>query len=496
MSAPGRTVTLIIHGTFARDETWWRRGNAGAIEFADRLEAALAAKGLQNTVWDPVLNHGFSYDDFSWSGENRHSQRVKGAKNLCAKLAELAKCMGATIENPLSVNLVSHSHGGNVCLEMLRYLPRTVSINKFVTLGTPLIACKPAARLIRFFAAFMVFLLLLWLPMQIIEASINYYDAQSELRQALPDVNWRHDDVFDITLKEDDVCRADVGMKGKYKGDLSSETIADLEHARQKVVESKCEIKGNFGDIFLIFLVFAPILSLVCNVADWIARPVIYLFRIKNWIRDLLHRVFPRLPAAKSSRKAYGPSDFALKRIVKPGSMLAVTSRLDEAELILQVGTAPARLYEEFRRGIRSRFKRTMEFLFLNGVVNGLILKGTEALFERISLGMPLWRVMWFNYEIDHPENGGDYYLPNYLSVRRLNLQVETSPLSLPMSKQKNINEHSDDGGPLDTDLQLSLKEVLDDLKKQILLRHSSYYKSAEVMDLISDFIVKPSGVE
>lgn len=148
-----RRVTLVIHGTFAAGEQWWRLGEGGAITFADRLEAALAARGVVGTVWRPALEHDLGYAEFSWSGRNRHAERRRGGRSMAEALSVLAARSGATPAHPLRVDIVAHSHGGNVVLEALRWLPANVAPGVVVLLGTPLIARRPALRLVRLLLA-------------------------------------------------------------------------------------------------------------------------------------------------------------------------------------------------------------------------------------------------------------------------------------------------------------------------------------------------------
>lgn len=136
-------ITLIIHGTFAKKSTWWRLGQSS---FADRLERELEGRGQAGTVWQPVLDAGMTYHDFSWTGENSHADRIDGARKLAHSLDQLAQRLGNTADNPLLVNLVAHSHGGNVVLESIRHLSHRVSPERVVLLGTPLLREKPAWR--------------------------------------------------------------------------------------------------------------------------------------------------------------------------------------------------------------------------------------------------------------------------------------------------------------------------------------------------------------
>src|SRR5262249_43793189 len=91
LSTMSTTVTPVIHGTFARDATWWRLGSDRQTSFADQLERELSERGLAGTVWRPALVGDFNYSSFSWPDGNRHSDRVAGAHSLSFSLNELAK---------------------------------------------------------------------------------------------------------------------------------------------------------------------------------------------------------------------------------------------------------------------------------------------------------------------------------------------------------------------------------------------------------------------
>lgn len=165
-------LTLIIHGTFARDESWWRLASDGT-SFASQLEAAMSKQGIQGSVWKPALDSGFSYADFSWSHANWHADRRRGARSLARTLAKLAQARGATRESPLEVNLVAHSHGGNVVLDALRNLDHRVRARRVVLLGTPLISAKPALRIVRFVIALLLVSFVAIIPLIAIGAIIS-----------------------------------------------------------------------------------------------------------------------------------------------------------------------------------------------------------------------------------------------------------------------------------------------------------------------------------
>jgi hypothetical protein len=148
-----KQLTVVIHGTFANNEEWWKLTDGST--FADRLETALAARSMPGTVWKPAFNavrkngQHFSYHDFAWSGRNRHKDRIQGGEKIAATLMELADSLGASEAEPLSVNFVAHSHGGNVVLEALKWVRPPVRVRQVILLGTPLIRFQPAFRLIR-----------------------------------------------------------------------------------------------------------------------------------------------------------------------------------------------------------------------------------------------------------------------------------------------------------------------------------------------------------
>ncbi len=151
-------ITVLVHGTFANLPPkpgksalpkWWRRSEVGLT--ADRLQGAL--EQLQPALADTVWYEGQNADDkdsknkpvtyetsVEWTSENKHKDRVRAAKNLARSLEIVADGRECTPKDPLLVNYVAHSHGGNVVLESLKHLeqdnvqPRQVSL-----LGTPLI---------------------------------------------------------------------------------------------------------------------------------------------------------------------------------------------------------------------------------------------------------------------------------------------------------------------------------------------------------------------
>lgn len=149
-------VTVLVHGTYANpaydrpdepldDPAWWRFGATEEMpSAADHLQTALEAAdpSLAGTVWQPGADPrdgSLDYRDFlEWSGANRHTVRVQAARCLSEQLGTVASGRGCTPDEPLEVNYVGHSHGGNIILESLRDVPENVRPRQVCLLGTPL----------------------------------------------------------------------------------------------------------------------------------------------------------------------------------------------------------------------------------------------------------------------------------------------------------------------------------------------------------------------
>jgi pimeloyl-ACP methyl ester carboxylesterase len=103
-------ITIIIHGTWASDGTWWRPGG-DFFEFA-RTD----------------LNRADLYDRsdlFMWSGKNRDSKRRQAALALDKWLRG---------HPARKVNVFAHSHGGNVAMLATH---QGIRIDRLVMLSPP-----------------------------------------------------------------------------------------------------------------------------------------------------------------------------------------------------------------------------------------------------------------------------------------------------------------------------------------------------------------------
>jgi hypothetical protein len=102
-------LTVIVHGTWASTSTWWMpKGNFW--QYINNI--------TKNVYSGP--------NPFSWTGNNNHADRMQGAQDLV---------QWATGQTYQYLDLIAHSHGGNVCLHASRL---GLKIRKLVLLGTPI----------------------------------------------------------------------------------------------------------------------------------------------------------------------------------------------------------------------------------------------------------------------------------------------------------------------------------------------------------------------
>jgi pimeloyl-ACP methyl ester carboxylesterase len=103
------TMTIIVHGAFAAGNAWWKP-NGGFNDYLARQTGDLYREA----------------DYFRWSGGGFHDDRTEAA----AALVRWAEAHPAE-----ELDVVSHSHGGNVCFLATRL---GLKIRKLVSLATPI----------------------------------------------------------------------------------------------------------------------------------------------------------------------------------------------------------------------------------------------------------------------------------------------------------------------------------------------------------------------
>ncbi len=117
---PQRYCIVNIHGTFASDADWPKRGSTFDSGLRMRLPNAEVAT-----------------EAFTWSGGNSHADRLSAAQSLRRLILELKRKYEG-----YEITLIAHSHGGNVALYAMRDSWFEQAITSVVFLGTPFISCR------------------------------------------------------------------------------------------------------------------------------------------------------------------------------------------------------------------------------------------------------------------------------------------------------------------------------------------------------------------
>lgn len=124
----GRTVIVLIHGTFATGAPWTRPDSW----FAQSLATALARRSVT-----PV---DLTFID--WSGGNSHSARLEGSRKLADRLGTIG------LRPQDTCFLIGHSHGGNVALHAIVHDDQVRNqVGGVVTLATPFLFFRDEAPL-------------------------------------------------------------------------------------------------------------------------------------------------------------------------------------------------------------------------------------------------------------------------------------------------------------------------------------------------------------
>lgn len=428
MGGPPKRLTAIIHGTFADDEHWWRPSDdPESSTFADRLEAGLAAQGCAGTVWQPVIEAGLQVDDFAWSGANSDRKRVIAGLDLAVNLRRVAERLGATTDCPLEVNLVAHSHGGNVCLEALRHLDKRVRIRRFVLLGTPLIDRRRSLRVLR--AVLAIFVV-----------------------------------GFMITAG----FMAFFGLIAMIAGDEWGNLFG-----------------LSLGAMLAMVLLGSWIFVLLAGAADLIWRAI-------SWPIDKIR---------KHRRQLYGPPSAAVRSALDGRRVLLVTSHFDEADILLQLGSRPRRLFDQMIRRRWPWALKLLEFILLRPFIDWMAFYLIEMVLERYAIGLP-WSCCFLNdYRLADLDRGKSYPATTYQRIDVTN-QLEASTLwaDEPSDTSDGKTKSRTGSGALRTmfkddrqlaDLYAGLLRFGQTIGDQVRFLHSRYYASDTVLALIVNELVE-----
>ena len=110
MAAHRERITIMIHGTWASDEKWWRPGG----DFFQYVKDELNRPDLYGAK-----------DQYQWSGKNWDSSRKKAADDLNSWLRSHPSAV---------INIFAHSHGANVAMLATH---QGISVNRLVMLSPP-----------------------------------------------------------------------------------------------------------------------------------------------------------------------------------------------------------------------------------------------------------------------------------------------------------------------------------------------------------------------
>ena len=426
----GGIVTLVIHGTFAAEEAWWRLGTCAQPKFADRLEQALQSRGVKGPLWKPALEFGFGYSKFQWSGENSHSERVKAARKLADSVEALASKFKASATVPLDVVLVAHSHGGNVALEALRNWPTNARLCSLVLLGTPFIVSVPSARIVRLYVASVVIGLIGTLLLWVTTGSM---------------------------LLAGMLIFAGIESPAKHIG--NEETLMWGSLAILAAFCSSLVSYGWFG-------------WLICFVFDCLWQAFRLFQRGSGWV--------------------YGPSPKRLVEILGKVRVHTFSSPLDEASTGLSTASEIKDRYEEWMR-IQPAGTRWMHFIFFRPLVSELVIKVAEMFLEKAVFGFSWLQLLNFDYELSNPA-GKHRLLFDDVDVTPMltrEMDLQKSHISDSATPQLGkLAEAKAEEAFARSRLDILL-ETIRNLRRQIRLVHNSYHQSHEIVEAIAEKVVE-----
>lgn len=137
-SAPSLYV-VIVHGTristLLDGAWWWKRQSGTDFPFCEKLEGELSSLGISGAVWGCCRD--FDVEEFAWSGQNDHYERLKAASQLATYLNRVSDDAEKRYGRTVPIAVIAHSHGGNVFLASVPELAGNVRILAVFFLGTP-----------------------------------------------------------------------------------------------------------------------------------------------------------------------------------------------------------------------------------------------------------------------------------------------------------------------------------------------------------------------
>jgi hypothetical protein len=103
---------------------------------------SLGDDGSDGGRWLRTINKTFSFYTFGWNGRLDHKKRVRAAQDLYNALTkELERVKQEKPNSKIKIEILAHSHGGNVALNLAaaeEKNKKNLCIDKLVLLGTPI----------------------------------------------------------------------------------------------------------------------------------------------------------------------------------------------------------------------------------------------------------------------------------------------------------------------------------------------------------------------
>lgn len=141
-TATDTQVTIFVHGT--------RRLSKLFIHYTHKVNKIIPIKEVPTSYITHSIADSLAKTDaihfakkhfyvFGWSGKLNHSARVDAAKILYNEIIELVETLKKEDLNPI-INLITHSHGGNVALNLAtccNHNDLTFHINNLILLACP-----------------------------------------------------------------------------------------------------------------------------------------------------------------------------------------------------------------------------------------------------------------------------------------------------------------------------------------------------------------------
>lgn len=138
------TVTIWIHGTCLLSDKLFNKlcltpkGFVPVSEIKDKFQVHKAAKFLSKQ--DPQRFNFEHFYAFGWSGKLSFAERKKAAQDLYSHIRELTKNYKKKYRRKPKIRLITHSHGGNVALNLAHICnPRDrIKLEELILLGCPI----------------------------------------------------------------------------------------------------------------------------------------------------------------------------------------------------------------------------------------------------------------------------------------------------------------------------------------------------------------------